>query len=190
MKKLIILFCFFITSSFSFSAIQEAYLAGGCFWCVESDLEKVEGVKEVTSGFSGGNIANPRYEDVSRGGTGHRESVFVKYDDNEINYSSLLYYFLKKIDPTDKKGQFVDRGYQYSPAIFYRTERERQLALVVLEKVKKEGNFKEIGVELIKFKNFYPAEEYHQDYYKKNPLRYKFYRYRSGRDQFLEDTWK
>ena len=188
MKK-IILAIFFLNCFLAFGEIKEAYLAGGCFWCVESDLEKVKGVKEVISGYSGGHVENPRYKEVSSGSTGHRESVKVIYDNKEINYSTLIYYFLKKIDPTDDKGQFVDRGYQYSPAIFYTNEREEKLAKKVLEKVKEEGKFKEMKVSLEKFKNFYPAEEYHQDYYKKNSLKYKFYRYRSGRDKFLEKTW-
>lgn len=188
MKKIIIIM-FVFNSLFLFGELKEIYLAGGCFWCVESDLEKVKGVKEVISGYSGGHVKNPKYKEVSSGVTGHREAVKVIYDTEEINYSTLLYYFLKKINPTDGEGQFVDRGFQYSPAIFYTTPQEKGLSEKVLQRIMKEGNFKELNTSVEEFKNFYPAEEYHQDYYKKNSLKYKFYRYRSGRDEFLEKTW-
>ena len=169
--------------------MKTAYLAGGCFWCTESDMEKVPGVTSVISGYSGGHVANPTYKEVSSGTTGHVESIKVNYDSDKISYSRLLNSFLKKIDPTDGEGQFVDRGYQYSPVIFYQNKDEEVEAKKALNKIKEEGKFREINVKLIPFEKFYVAEEYHQDYYKKHNLKYNYYRYRSGRDQFLEKVW-
>ncbi|MGL5278014.1 MAG: peptide-methionine (S)-S-oxide reductase MsrA [Cetobacterium sp.] len=176
-------------STVSMAEIKVAYLAGGCFWCTEADMEKVPGVVDVISGYSGGHIKNPTYDQVSGGTTGHIESIEVKYDSDKISYSQLLHSFLKGVDPTDGNGQFVDRGYQYSPAIFYQNINEENLAKKALNQIQKEGHFSEINVRLLPFDKFYVAEEYHQDYYKKNPIRYKYYRYRSGRDQFLEKVW-
>ncbi|MGL6168653.1 MAG: peptide-methionine (S)-S-oxide reductase MsrA [Fusobacteriaceae bacterium] len=178
-----------IISSLSFGAIQTAYVAGGCFWCTEADMEKVPGVLDVISGYSGGTVPNPTYKQVSAGETGHTESIAIKYDDEKITYSQLLYNFLKVIDTTDAEGQFVDRGYQYSPVIFYQNSNEKKIAQDQLNKIKIEGNFDKIGVKLIPFEKFYNAEEYHQDYYKKNPIRYNYYRDRSGRNQYLEKVW-
>lgn len=176
-------------STISMAEIKVAYLAGGCFWCTESDMEKVPGVVDVISGYSGGHVENPTYDKVSSGTTGHFESIEVKYDSDKISYSQLLHSFLKIINPTDDNGQFVDRGYQYSPAIFYQNTNEENLAKKALKQIQKEGHFAEINVKLLPFNKFYAAEKYHQDYYKKNPIRYKYYRYRSGRDQFLEKVW-
>lgn len=173
----------------TFAEIKTAYVAGGCFWCTESDMEKIPGVIEVISGYSGGDIMNPTYEQVESGTTGHRESIEIKYDNEKISYLQLIIKFLKTIDPTDMDGQFVDRGIQYSPAIFYQNTSEKDKAIEALKIIQKEGGFSEMKVKVIPFKNFYPAEEYHQDYYKKNPIRYNYYRHRSGRDQFLEKTW-
>lgn len=173
----------------SMAEIKVAYLAGGCFWCTEADMEKVPGIVNVISGYSGGNVENPTYSQVSSGNTGHMESIKVEYDNDKINYAQLLYEFLKKIDPTDGKGQFIDRGYQYSPAIFYQNSTEENIANKVLKQIQQEGNFADIKVKLLPINKFYIAEKYHQDYYKKNPIRYKYYRYRSGRDQFLEKVW-
>jgi len=167
-----------------------ATFAGGCFWCVESGFEHVPGVHEVISGYSGGHVKNPTYEQVSAGGTGHAESVQVHYDPSMISYDELLDAFWKQIDPTDSGGQFVDRGSQYRPIIFYNNEAEKQMAERSRAALDASGRFgKPIATEIVAFKVFYPAESYHQDYYKKNPLRYKFYRYHSGRDQFLEKVW-
>lgn len=171
--------------------ILTATFAGGCFWCVEADLEKLPGVVKVISGYTGGNKENPGYEEVCSGATGHVEAVQVYYDPSRITYEELLDAFWRHIDPTDSGGQFVDRGSQYRSAIFYHDEKQRLLA----EKSKKEmdssGWFgKPIVTEIRKFTEFYPAEEYHQDYHEKCPLRYKSYRYGSGRDQFLEKTWR
>lgn len=187
LKKIIIYL--FLFSVYSFGSIEKSYVAGGCFWCTEHDIENIPGVIKVTSGYLGGDIPNPTYKEVESGTTGHREGVMIEYDNSLISYSQLMYDFLKTINPTDEGGQFVDRGFQYSPAIFYFTKAEKTKILKELEKIKKEAKFNSINVAVLPFKNFYPAEEYHQEYSKKNPLRYKYYRYRSGRDQFLKKTW-
>lgn len=188
-EKLLFLGGIIFFSSLSFGSIQTAYLAGGYFWCTEADMEKVAGVIEVTSGYSGGHVENPKYKEVASGKTGHIETVEIKYEDEKISYSQLLHFFLKTIDPTDGEGQFVDRGYQYSPAVFYQTSDEEKIAGEALKKIGAEGKFTDVKVKLLPFKNFYKAEDYHQDYYKKNPIRYKYYRNGSGRDQFLEKIW-
>ncbi len=174
------------------AVLETATLAGGCFWCIESDLEKLYGVEEVISGYAGGNKISPSYEEVSRGSTGHVEAVQVFFDLNEISYSQLLDAFWRKINPLDKGGQFVDRGFQYSTAIFYHNEEQKTLAEQSKKELNEKGPFKGQNVitPIREFKNFYKAEEYHQDYYKKNWIKYTFYRYRSGRDQFLSKTWK
>lgn len=170
--------------------IETATFSGGCFWCSESDFEKVDGVISVISGFSGGAEKNPSYKDVSSGSTSHMEAVQVKFDADRVSYRHLLDVFWKHIDPTDAGGQFVDRGHQYRSAIFYHTEEQRQLAERSAKELEQSGIFsKPIVTRILPYTAFYAAEEYHQDYYKKNPVRYKFYRYRSGRDQFLESVW-
>lgn len=164
--------------------------AGGCFWCTEADFEKLPGVVKVISGYTGGHKENPSYGEVSSGTTGHVEAVQVYYDPAKITYEELLDYFWRHIDPTDGGGQFVDRGSQYRSVIFYHDEEQKRLAEKSKEELNKSGKFKKpIVTEIVRFTKFYEAEEYHQDYYKKNPLRYKFYRYNSGRDQFLEKVW-
>jgi peptide methionine sulfoxide reductase msrA/msrB len=168
----------------------KATFAGGCFWCMETPFEKLDGVVDVISGYTGGNTENPTYKEVSSGGTGHVEAVQVIYDPNKITYAELLEVFWKQIDPTDPDGQFVDRGRQYRPAIFYHTEEQRKLAENSKKELERSGIFqKPITTEIRNATTFYRAEEYHQDYYKKNPIRYKFYRYNSGRDRFLKNTW-
>jgi peptide methionine sulfoxide reductase msrA/msrB len=170
--------------------LREATFAGGCFWCTEADFEKLPGVVKVISGYTGGNKENPTYEEVSSGTTGHVEAVQVYYDPSKITYEQLLDYFWKHVDPTDAGGQFVDRGSQYRSAIFYHDEEQKRLAEKSKEALSKSGRFnKPIVTEILKFTKFYEAEDYHQDYYKTHPLKYKFYRYRSGRDQFLEKAW-
>ena len=169
---------------------KEAVFAGGCFWCTESDFEKVDGVIEVISGYTGGSEMNPTYNQVSAGGTGHIESVKVIYDPEKITYEKLLEIFWRHVDPTDAGGQFVDRGSQYRSAIFYATEEERQLAEASKKKLAASGPFKKpIATEIIRLGPFYTAEAYHQDYYKNNPIRYNWYRSGSGRDQFLKEAW-
>ncbi len=167
-----------------------ATFAGGCFWCTESDFEKVEGVVEVISGYTGGHDENPTYEAVGTGTTGHTEAVQVIYDPEKITYEELLDIFWKHVDPTDSDGQFVDRGSQYRPGVFYHNEDQRRLAEASKAELEKSGRFnKPITVEITALEAFYPAEKYHQDYYKKSPMRYTQYRFYSGRDQFLKDAW-
>ena len=171
--------------------IQTATLAGGCFWCVEADLESLPGVQKVISGYTGGHTTNPSYKKVSAGGTGHLESVQVLFDAAQISYSELLTVFWQKINPLDAGGQFVDRGKSYTTAIFYHTEEQKQQALKSKKEMESKGPFKgkKIVTSIRPFTVFYRAEAYHQDYYKKNPVRYKFYRFRSGRDSFLKKIW-
>ncbi len=167
---------------------QIATFAGGCFWCVESDFEKVPGVLKVISGYTGGTGENPTYETYSK--KGHVEAVQIYFDPSMVTYEQLLDYLWKHIDPTDPGGQFVDHGPQYRSAIFYHDDEQKRLAEKSKAELGKSGRFsKPIVTEIIKFNRFFDAEEYHQDYYKKNPLRYKYYRHGSGRDQFLKKIW-
>jgi peptide methionine sulfoxide reductase msrA/msrB len=170
--------------------LQKATFAGGCFWCTESDFEKIDGVVEVVSGYTGGDEKNPTYEQVSSGATGHYEAVQIYYDPQKISYAQLLEVFWRHVNPTDAGGQFVDRGPQYRSAIFYHDDEQKALAEKSKADMDKSGVFKTpLVTPIIPLKQFYPAEKYHQDYYKKNPIRYKWYRSGSGRDQFLENTW-
>jgi len=167
-----------------------AVFAGGCFWCTESDFEKVKGVIEVVSGYTGGHVKNPTYQQVSGGGTGHVETVKVTYDPKKVSYEKLLDVFWRHVDPTDPGGQFVDRGAQYRSVIFYACETEKRLAEESRERLAASGRFGQpIVTDILPLGEFYPAEKYHQDYYKKNPIRYHWYRSGSGRDQFLKKTW-
>ena len=170
--------------------LNKATFAGGCFWCSEADFEKVPGVVKVISGYTGGEKENPSYEEVSSGTTGHVEAIQVYYDPSKITYQELLDIFWKHIDPTDGGGQFVDRGPQYRSAIFYHDEEQKRLAEESKKALGKSGRFgKPVATEIIQFTKFYEAENYHQDYYKKSPLKYKYYRYASGRDQFIGKAW-
>lgn len=175
----------------SFPGSATATFAGGCFWCMEPPFDKLDGVKATISGYTGGHKANPSYKEVSSGTTGHVEAVRVIYDPAVISYEALLDVFWRNIDPTDADGQFVDRGKQYRSVIFYHDDTQRRLALESKKALQESARFqKPVVTEILPAEPFYPAEEYHQDYYKKNPVRYHFYRYRSGRDQFLESVWK
>jgi peptide methionine sulfoxide reductase msrA/msrB len=170
--------------------IRKGTFAGGCFWCTEADFEKLPGVVKVISGYTGGTKENPTYEEVSSGTTGHVEAVQVYYDPSKITYEELLNFFWKHIDPTDRGGQFVDRGQQYRSVIFYHDEEQKRLAEKSKEALDKSERFhKPVVTEIIKFTKFFEAEEYHQDYYKKHPLKYGYYRHGSGRDQFLSKVW-
>jgi peptide-methionine (S)-S-oxide reductase len=165
-----------------------ATFAGGCFWCVEADFDKVDGVISTTSGYTGGRTANPTYEQVSHGGTGHAESVEIVYDPAKVSYKKLLDVFWHNIDPLAKDRQFCDHGDQYRSAIFYHDEEQR--ALAEASKAEVEKRFEQpVATQIVPAGAFYKAEEYHQDYYKKNPIRYKFYRYNCGRDARLEELW-
>ncbi|MBM7702160.1 peptide-methionine (R)-S-oxide reductase MsrB [Metabacillus iocasae] len=172
------------------STKEVATFAGGCFWCMEPPFEKHNGVLDVTSGYTGGKEENPAYNDVASGSTGHVEAVQVVYDPTQISYEELLAIFWRQIDPTDEKGQFVDRGFQYTTAIFYHSEEQRLVAEQSKTELIDSGRFeKEIVTPIKEAMTFYKAEEYHQDYYKKNAARYKYYRNNSGRDQFLDKVW-
>lgn len=167
-----------------------ATFAGGCFWCTEADFEKVPGVIEAISGYAGGQKENPTYREVSAGITNHYETIQVRYDPSEVTYDELLDVFWKHIDPTDPGGQFVDRGSQYRSVIFYHNEEQRQRAEKSRDALEKSGKFKKpIVTEILPYSSFYEAEEYHQDYYKKNPAHYGRYRRGSGRDQFIQSHW-
>ena len=169
--------------------LEKATFAGGCFWCMEPPFEKLEGVKEVISGYTGGQKENPTYEEVSSGSTGHVESIQVTYDTSKITYAKLLDVFWKQINPTDAGGQFADRGSQYRSIIFYHNDEQKRLAEKSKDELQNSGRFqKPIATEILPASRFYPAEEYHQDYYKKYPVNYKRYRQGSGREQFLEKT--
>jgi peptide-methionine (S)-S-oxide reductase len=169
-------------------ATATAIFAGGCFWCVEADFDKVEGVLSTTSGYIGGRTPKPSYEEVSRGGTGHAEAVEIVYDPAKVSYQKLLDVFWHNIDPLAKNWQFCDHGDQYRSAIFTRDEEQRRLAEASKAAVAK--RFKQpIETEIVAAGPFYKAEDYHQDYYLKNPLRYRFYRFNCGRDARLEELW-
>ena len=165
-----------------------ATFAGGCFWCTEADFDKVAGVISTTSGYTGGRVANPTYEQVSAGGTGHAEAVEVVYDPGKVSYQQLLTYYWRHVDPTVKDQQFCDHGNQYRTAIFVRTEEERKLAEASKKQVEAELK-KPIHTEIVAAGPFYKAEDYHQDFYLKNPTKYKFYRWNCGREQRLEQIW-
>jgi peptide-methionine (S)-S-oxide reductase len=170
--------------------LEKASFAGGCFWCMEYPFDQIPGVVSVTSGYTGGSKKNPTYEEVSSGGTGHAESVQVIYDPARISYEKLLDVFWHNIDPTAKDRQFCDIGNQYRSAIFYHNEEQHRLALHSKAQLEKNKPFQgAIVTEVVQASAFYPAEEYHQQYYKMNPIRYKFYRYRCGRDQRLKELW-
>ncbi len=170
--------------------LETATFAGGCFWCMEAPFEKVDGVNQVISGYTGGYFKNPTYEQVSSGSTGHLEAIEVTYNPEKVSYDMLLDVFWRQIDPTDAGGSFVDRGKQYGSAIFYHNDEQKRIAEESKIKLEASGKYeKPVVTEIRKLDVFYPAEEYHQDYYKKNPIRYKYYRYNSGRDQHLKKVW-
>jgi peptide-methionine (S)-S-oxide reductase len=177
-------------SSVSENKLEKATFAGGCFWCMQPPFDKLDGVISTTVGYCGGKEENPTYKQVSAGNTGHAEAVEVVYDPSRVSYADLLNVFWMNIDPTQKDGQFADTGAQYRTAIFYHNEEQKRLAEASKKELKNTGRFsKKIVTEIVPATPFYRAEEYHQDYYKKNPLRYKIYRYRSGRDDYLVRKW-
>jgi peptide-methionine (S)-S-oxide reductase len=174
----------------SAQGLAKATFAGGCFWCMEEALDKVEGVVSTTSGYTGGRQANPSYEEVSAGTTGHAESVEVLYDPAKVGYARLLEVFWHNIDPTTPARQFCDKGTQYRSAIFYHDETQKRLAEESKKAIETSKPFKEaIVTEIVPASEFYPAEDYHQNFYQKNPIRYKFYKYNCGRAQRLEEIW-
>jgi peptide methionine sulfoxide reductase msrA/msrB len=170
--------------------IKKATFAGGCFWCTEADFEKLPGVVRVISGYTGGSKGNPSYEEVSSGTTGHVEAAQVYYDPGKVTYEELLDYFWKHVDPTDRGGQFADRGPQYRSAIFYHDDEQKRLAEKSKGRLANSGKFQEpIVTDILPFGRFYEAEEYHQGYFRKCPTKYKFYRHGSGRNRFLTQVW-
>ena len=169
---------------------EVATFAGGCFWCMEPPYDEIPGVISTTSGYIGGQKKNPTYEEVSSGRTGHTEAVQVIYDPKKVSYQKLLDVFWPNIDPATPNAQFCDHGSQYRSGIFYHNEEQMRLAVASRDQIERTKRFREpIVTEITKATTFYPAEDYHQDYYKKNPLRYKFYRANCGRDARLEQLW-
>ena len=169
---------------------SKAYFAGGCFWCMEEAFEKVEGVLSATSGYMGGTVANPSYEEVSAGRTRHAESVEVVYDPARVSYQKLLDAFWHNVDPITPDAQFCDHGSQYRSVIFFQTDEEKRASDTSKQAIEQSKRFKEpIVTQIVMASQFYPAEEYHQDFYKKNPVRYKFYKYNCGRNKRLEELW-
>ena len=187
------IFCILMFSGLAMAEenkLEKATFGGGCFWCMEPPFEKLDGVKSVISGYTGGAVDNPTYKAISTGTTGHAEVVQVTFDSSKVSYEKLLSVFWRNIDPTTLNAQFADRGTQYRTAVFYHSAEQKELA----EKSKKElgesGKFSDpIVTEISEAKKFYPAEDYHQDYYKKNPIRYKAYSFGSGRQGFLKKIW-
>jgi peptide-methionine (S)-S-oxide reductase len=170
--------------------LAEAIFAGGCFWCMEKPFDKLDGVVSTTSGYTGGQRENPTYEQVSSGSTGHTESVQVRYDPKQVSYEELLGVFWHNVDPLDPKGQFCDKGSQYRSGIFYGSAEEKALAEASKAELEAMDQFKPgIATEITAATAFYPAEDYHQNYYEKNPVRYNFYRTACGRDRRLEKLW-
>ena len=178
------------TSGGAQSQLATATFAGGCFWCMESPFDKLDGVVSVTVGYTGGTKQNPTYEQVSAGSTGHAEAVQLQYDPGKIGYAKLLDTFWHNVDPVTPNAQFCDHGNQYRSAIFFHDEEQKRLAEVSKAELGKSGRFQQpIVTEIVPASTFWPAEDYHQHYYLKNPLRYKFYRTACGRDRRLEELW-
>lgn len=173
--------------------LEKLVVAGGCFWCVEKDFEKVKGVVSAESVYTGGSTDNPDYKSVSKGGTGHYEGVVVAFDPTQVSRKDLVHFFWRTIDPLDPKGQFCDKGESYRSALFYSTESEKALMEQSLkeaqEELSKKFSGQKIQTKILGLKEIFKAEEYHQDYYKKNPIRYRFYRSSCGRDSRLEKLW-
>ncbi len=205
-KKNLIVFLILITFIFSFVAngestkgetkmekevLEKVTFAGGCFWCIESVFDELEGVKEAVSGYTGGKTKNPTYAEVCTGKTGHYEAVQVTFDSTNITYKELVEIFWQQIDPTDPTGQFADKGSQYKTAIFYHNEKQKNIAEESKKALEKSGKFdKPIVTEIKKASAFYPAEDYHQNYYKTCPIRYQNYKIGSGRESFLKRVWE
>ena len=172
-------------------SIKKATFAGGCFWCMVKPFDRYDGVLSVVVGYTGGRLKNPTYEQVCTMDTGHYEAVEITYDEEQVKYDELLDAFFKSIDPTDDGGQFYDRGDSYKTAVFYHDEEQKKAAEKYIMEIDESKRFDEpVATKVLKYNEFYPAEEYHQDYYKKNPLRYKFYYKGSGRKEFIENAWK
>ena len=189
LAKIMLACCIAVSPAALAAETATAIFAGGCFWCIEADFEKLDGVIDVESGYIGGSTANPTYKQVSAGVTGHAEAVRVRYDPHRVGYEKLLDYFWRHIDPTVKNRQFCDIGSQYRSAIFYQNDAEKKLAQDSLQALEKSGRFARIHTEIAAATMFYPAEDYHQDYYKKNPVRYQICRTSCGRDARVKSLW-
>ncbi len=193
MIRLLLTLLLTLTTTAYSSEVKLATFAGGCFWCMEKPFEDLVGVSKVISGYAGGKKVNPTYKEVSSGATQHREVVQVTYNPGLVSYERLLEVFWMNIDPTDSKGQFVDKGFQYTSAIFTHDEEQKNLAQISIELLKKSKKFESVVTPIINYTNFYAAEEYHQDFYKKNLVsktKYKYYRNASGRDEFIDKYWQ
>lgn len=178
------------TKTTAAAAANVLIVAGGCFWCVESDFDRVPGVLETVSGYTGGHLKNPTYEDVSHGASGHYEAVRITFDPAKVSYADLLEIFWRSVDPTDDGGQFCDRGMSYKTAIFPTTPEQTRLAELSKQRLENANLLKSpVATRIIAAQPFYPAEDYHQNYYRKNTLRYRFYRLNCGRDRRVEQVW-
>lgn len=190
MKRLLLaVFFSFLFNTIKGDETQMATFAGGCFWCLQHDFDQVKGVISTRAGYTGGDVVNPTYEEVSAGGTGHVEAVQVVYDPKVVSYEDLLNFYFHNIDPTRDDGQFCDEGSQYRPVIFYHDQTQKQLAEKYKQELIDSKKIQPVLVQILPAHTFYPAEEYHQEYYRKNPIRYKFYRYNCGRDKRLKKLW-
>lgn len=192
LRRTFVAACLLVAATVGASAqgkTETAIFAGGCFWCTEADFDKVAGVLSTTSGYIGGTVANPTYHQVSSGTTGHAEAVKVVYDPAKVTYAKLLDVYWRSVDPLVKDKQFCDSGDQYRTAIFYTDDAQRKLAEETKKQVEAKFAPKQVYTQIVKATAFYDAEDYHQDYYKKNEARYKFYRWNCGRDQRLEQLW-
>lgn len=166
-----------------------ATLAGGCFWCMVPPFENLRGIKNIVSGYANSNIKSPTYKDVSAGDTGAFEAIQIEFNEDIISFKEILDIFWRQIDPTDSNGQFADRGNEYQTAVFYHDENQKKIAIVSKKEIQKEFELP-IATKILKMKSFYPAEEYHQEYHKKNPFHYNMYKLASGRAGFLREKWK
>tara|TARA_B110000438_G_scaffold223415_1_gene216990 strand:+ start:318 stop:896 length:579 start_codon:yes stop_codon:yes gene_type:complete len=191
MKKILysVLIIIFTSNASSAKNIKEAYFAGGCFWCVEEFFEKTKGVEEVISGYSGGNIENPSYKEVTYGNTGHFEVAKIIYDEDIINYKKLLNLYWLNIDPFDSAGQFCDKGLSYRSVAFYRNQSEKTAIKNSISEIEKKFIGKKVVTFVMKFEKFYPAEDYHQDYYQENFMNYLLYKKACGREKTLKNIW-
>jgi len=180
---------FLSTSISSAKTIKEAYFGGGCFWCMEDAFEKIKGIKEVISGYSGGKLKNPTYKEVTYGNTGHFEVAKIIYNEDIINFKILLNHFWKNIDPFDSLGQFCDKGLSYRSVVFYKTKDQKDEIINSIKNIEKKFKGKKVVTFIKKFKEFYPAESYHQDYYQENFMNYLIYKKACGREQALKDIW-
>jgi len=189
-KKIFIIIIIFLIPNISLAKnIDEAYFAGGCFWCVEEFFEKIKGVTEVTSGYSGGDTTNPTYKEVTYGNTGHFETAKIVYDKDIVSYKELLNLYWKNIDPFDSAGQFCDKGLSYRSVAFYKNQSEKNEIENSIKNIEKKFENKKVVTFVRKFEKFYPAEDYHQDYYQENFMNYLLYKKACGREQKLKKIW-